>query len=266
MPSLTSVRLHDIPVRVPALNSLILGHPESNGSIAERYTLSDILALIGGVNHNLFSNISLAGTETLLAPGNYIIDCSVSTEIVLEATSGAFYNLMNSNSSVGYCYLKLPLTVEGLALSVPIILSPGQMISLLYVGVPGFKLLYSDPWLTQVITVSNLFPTECHQATLKVKQSCILRRYIFNKIARLRLYITEEKATADKARAVGTRPTGLHGMFSEIIPNALNLDFPAYALNVLSTDAAGSLHYTVENIGLSPFTTLDPLTISIQFN
>lgn len=79
-----------------------------------------------------------------------------------------------------------------------------------------------------------------------------LLRVAANRACRVRIYGTAAQRDADLARAVGTDPTGNHGLMLEVVLTAalLSLDLSPHA-TVANMDVAtsGNVYYTIQNQG-----------------
>jgi hypothetical protein len=263
----TGILISDTVVNIlPNNNTLLLGQPQNNENTIERYPASSILSLVSTIAGTNYQVIFATGIDIILNSGSYLIKCTVPTNLLFNKSSGDVFNIINDSDSTSYLVIN-NLIIDGVLQSLQIGISPGQLLSLVWVNDSyGFKSIFTDCFLNNKIIINNLAINATLIGTIKLKQTCNIRRYLFNLPSRLRLYSSNSKATADLNRPIGIAPSGFHGMYAEIITDIPNLDIIAYIHSSITTTADGILFYSIQNNSTQNYTISDPLIITLQYS
>lgn len=107
---------------------------------------------------------------------------------------------------------------------------------------------------TVTTTTAVIASGGAEQGTVALGKSSHILRVAADRACRVRLYTQASKRTADAGRALGTDPTGDHGLALEVVltPTVLSLDLAPQAMaSNMDTPAVDSMYYDIFNMAAS---------------
>jgi hypothetical protein len=116
---------------------------------------------------------------------------------------------------------------------------------------------------TVAFSTASIATSVLENADVTINLAAQCYRVATNRAARVRAYGTAAHRTADTARAIGTDPTGDHGLLMEVVTTAAILALNLPPVDLVNVDATPSttIYFAVTNLDVSTGVVTTTLTL-----